>query len=127
VSTINKTHSKLGIAACLLAFAVWVYFAVAIYLFFYVDGFTDKVTEFFVPPSNRIADFRGFGVAIVILAVVFLIVPAAVHLLGIVLSLIGIIRKSKKNLFPTLGLILNLLPLGILLVLYIIGGLLPSK
>jgi len=100
---------------------------VAIYLFFYVDGFTDKVTEFFVPPSNRIADFRGFGVAIVILAVVFLIVPAAVHLLGIVLSLIGIIRKSKKNLFPTLGLILNLLPLGILLVLYIIGGVLPSK
>lgn len=127
MSTASQTHSKLGIAACLLAFAVWVYFAIAVYLFFYVDGFTDKVTELFVSPSNRIADMRGFGVAVVILGVVFLIVPAAGHLLGIIISLIGIFRKSKKKLFPTLGLILNLLPLVILIVLYVLGSIMPSK
>lgn len=70
---------------------------------------------------------RGFGAAVVILAVVFLIVPAAGHLFGIIISLIGIFRKGKKKLFPTLGLILNLLPLVILIVLYVLGSIMPSK
>ena len=127
MSTSTKIHSKLGIAACLLAFAVWIYVAIAVYLFFYVDGFTDKVTELFVSPSNRIADLRGFGVAVVILAVVFLLIPAVGHLFGIIISLVGIFRNNKKKLFPTLGLILNLLPLGILIVLYVLGSILPAK
>jgi hypothetical protein len=127
VSNVDKTHSKLGITACLLAFAVWIYFTIAVYLFFFVDGFTQKVTDLLVPPSNRIADLRGLGVAIVVFTVVFLAVPAAGHLIGLVISFIGLVRAKNKKLFPILGLILNALPMAVLLVLYIIETLTPTN
>ncbi|MFT3743701.1 MAG: hypothetical protein QM785_05330 [Pyrinomonadaceae bacterium] len=125
MTRMTKTHSKLGIAACFVAFAVWFYFAIMVYLFFFIDGFTQKVTDILVPPSNGIADLRGLGVAIMVFAVVFLAVPAAGHFFGVVLSFCGLISRKTKNLFPILGLFLNLLPMAILLLLYVIGSFTP--
>lgn len=127
MSTANKTHSKLGIAACLTALAVWVYFAAAVYLIFYTEGFTNKLTDLLIPESQSVTDLRRMGSAVVLMVVIFFIIPAGGHLIGILMSAIGLFRPSKKRLFSILGLFLNVLPMAVLLILFLIGNFMEPK
>ena len=123
----QKRHSKLGIASCLTAFGVWIYFAVMLYLVFYVDGFTKILSDIFIPESRGISDFRGMGTAVVVFAVIFFVIPVIGHLLGLVTGAIGIVLPKNKRLFPAAGIILNLLPVAILSIFYLIGSLAPQQ
>ena len=122
----QKRHSKLGIASCLMAFGVWVYFAVMLFLVFYVDGFTKLLSDLFVPDSRGISDFRGMGTAVVVFAVIFFLIPVAGHIFGLLMGAIGIVLPGRKRFFPAAGIILNLLPVVILSAFYLIGTLSPS-
>lgn len=123
----KKPHSKLGMLACLTAIGVWVYFVAAFYLIFYVDGFTKTLSDLFIPESHGMTDLGGMGAAVVLFAVIFFVIPAGGHLFGLLISVIGLFRSSRKRLFSALGLFLNLLPMLILLVLFVIGSLIPAK
>jgi len=123
----QKRHSKLGIASCLIAFGVWLYFAVMLYLVFFVEGFTKVVSDLFIPDSRGISDFRGMGTAIVVFAVVFFLIPVAGHILGLLMGAVGIVLPKNKRLFPAAGIILNLLPVAILSIFYLIGSLAPQQ
>lgn len=122
----QKRHSKLGIASCLMAFAVWIYFVVMLYLVFYVDGFTKVLNDLFVPESRGISDFRGMGTAVVVFAVIFFLIPVAGHIFGLLMGAIGMVLPGRKRFLPTAGIILNLLPVIILSAFYLIGTLSPS-
>lgn len=122
----QKRHSKLGIASCLMAFGIWVYFLVMLYLVFYVEGFTKVLNDLFVPESRGISDFRGMGTAVVVLAVIFFLIPVAGHIFGLLMGVISIILPKNKRLFPAAGIVLNLLPVVILSIFYLIGTLSPS-
>ncbi|HRI03877.1 MAG TPA: hypothetical protein PLL77_09055 [Pyrinomonadaceae bacterium] len=122
----QKQHSKLGIASCLMAFCVWLYFAVMLYLVFFADGFTKWLNDLFVPESRGISDFRGMGTAVVVFAVIFFLIPVAGHIFGLIMGAIGIILPKNKRLFPAAGIALNLLPVVILSIFYLIGTLSPS-
>lgn len=122
----QKRHSKLGIASCLMAFGVWAYFAVMLYLVFFTEGFTKWLNDLFVPPSRGISDFRGMGTAVIVFAVIFFVIPVIGHLLGFIMGMIGVIRPINKRLFPAAGIILNLLPVVILSIFYIVGTLSSS-
>ncbi|HMT08955.1 MAG TPA: hypothetical protein PKA82_13200 [Pyrinomonadaceae bacterium] len=123
---IERKHSKLGITSCIVAFAVWVYFAVAVYLVFYVEGVTKWLNDNFTPESRGISDFRGLGTAIVVFAVIFFIIPLAGHFLGLLFGVVGLISRKTKNLLPVAGIALNLLPGLILTILWVIGSLASS-
>ncbi len=125
-SVIQKRHSKLGIASCLTAFGVWVYFAVMLYLVFFTGGFTKWLNDLFVPQSRGISDFRGMGTAVVVFAVIFFLIPVAGHILGLLMGTIGIVLPKNKRLIPAAGIVLNLLPVVILSIFYLIGTLSPS-
>lgn len=122
----QKRHSKLGIASCLMAFAVWIYFVVMLYLVFFTEGFTKVLNDLFVPESRGISDFRGMGTAVVVFAVIFFLIPVAGHILGLLMGSIGMVLPGRKRFFPTTGIILNLLPVIILSAFYLIGTLSPS-
>jgi hypothetical protein len=119
----EKRHSKLGIMACFMAVGVWIYFVVTAYLFFNVDGFTRRLSDIFIPQSSGMTEMGGIGVAVLLMAVIFFVIPGVGHLVGVLLALIGILSPTRKRLFPVLGLFVNLLPILILLVLLVIGGL----
>lgn len=123
----QKRHSKLGIASCLMAFGVWVYFAVMLFLVFYVDGFTKILSDLFVPDSRGISDFRGMGTAVVVFAVIFFLIPVAGHIFGLLMGAIGMVLPGRKRFFPSAGIILNLLPVVILSIFYLIGTLAPQQ
>lgn len=122
----QKRHSKLGIASCLTAIGVWVYFWVMLYLVFFVDGFTKTLSDVFIPESNGISDFRGMGAAVVLLALIFFLIPVLGHIFGLLMGAISIFLPGRKRLFPAAGIILNILPVVILTVFYLIGTLSSS-
>ncbi|MEQ1923812.1 MAG: hypothetical protein ABL952_15005 [Pyrinomonadaceae bacterium] len=124
---VQKRHSKLGIASCLMAFAVWIYFVVMLYLVFFTEGFTKVLSDLFVPDSRGISDFRGMGTAVVVLAVIFFLIPVAGHILGLLMGAIGMVLPGRKRFFPAAGITLNLLPVVILSIFYLIGTLAPQQ
>lgn len=124
---VQKRHSKLGIASCLTAFGVWAYFAVMLYLVFFTEGFTKWLNDLFVPPSRGISDFRGMGTAVVVFAVIFFVIPVIGHLLGLIAGVIGVVLPKNKRIIPAAGIILNLLPVVILSIFYLIGTLSASQ
>lgn len=121
--TERKPHSKLGMLSCLIAIGVWVYFVAAFYLVFYVDGFTKYLSDLFIPESRGMTDLSGMGAAVVLFAAIFFVIPAGGHLFGSLIGAIGLFRSSRNRLFPALGLLLNVLPILILFILFVIGGL----
>lgn len=124
---LNKPHSKLGVGSCVIALLVWVYFVLAFYLIFYVDGFTQKLSDIFIPESRGVTDLSGMGIAVVLFSVIFFFIPAFGHFSGALIGLIGIFRSSTKRLFPIAGLTLNLLPIVVLVFFWVVGSLVPSK
>lgn len=124
---IPKPHSKIGIFSCITAVAVWIYLAAAFYLIFYVDGFTKILTDIFVPESRGVSDLRGMGIAVVLFAVIFFIIPAVGHIIGALAGTIGLFRSGTRRLFSIVGVILNVLPTAILFVFWMIGSFVPSN
>ncbi|MBK9214044.1 MAG: hypothetical protein IPM59_00350 [Chloracidobacterium sp.] len=118
-----KHHSLLGQASCLIALAIWVYFGAAFYLVFYLDGTNRVLADLFIAESRGMTDLSGMGMAIVIYTVIFFFIPVIGHLVGLILGVIGLLSRSRTNLFPGLGIALNLLPVFILSALYLIGSL----
>lgn len=114
-------HTKFGILSCLTAFCVWLYFAVMLVLVFYTDGFSKWLADAFVPESRGISDFRGMGTAVVLFALIFFFIPVAGHLFGLMLGIIGAFRTSRKRTFAFAGIFLNLLPVVVLAVFYLIS------
>lgn len=123
----EKRHSKLGIASCLVAFCVWIYFVTVFYLFFYVDGFSKYIGDAVTPESHGMTDLSGMGVAIVAMTLMFVGIPIFGHAIGLLIGTIGVFRSSKKRLFSAVGILLNLLPIFILLLLFAIGSLTSSS
>lgn len=123
----SKPHSKLGILSCIIAVSVWIYFVGAFYLIFYVDGVTQKLTDLFVPESRGMTDLSGMGIAVVLFAVIFFFIPAAGHLIGTLAATIGVFRSGTRRLFPILGVVLNVLPIAILFLFWLVGSLAPSN
>lgn len=117
-----KRHSISGIISCVTAIAVWVYFVVAFYLIFYVEGINEMLADLLIPESRGMTDFRGMGMAIVIYALIFFFIPVIGHLLGLILATIGLFSPSRKKIFPAFGIALNLLPVIVLTTLYVIGS-----
>jgi energy-converting hydrogenase Eha subunit G len=120
--SLRKKHSKIGIASCLIAVAVWIYFGVLLYLFFRVESFARLLGENFISESRGMNDFSGLGTAIVLLALLFFFVPAIGHLLGFFLGVTGFLRDDANRTFPVVGVILNILPFVLGLIFYIFGG-----
>lgn len=118
-----KRHSLLGQASCLIAIGIWIYFAAAFYLVFYVNGTNRVLTDLFIPESRGMTDLGGMGMAIVIYTVIFFFIPVIGHLFGLILGIVGLLSRSRKKLFPSLGATLNLLPVFILTAFYLIGSL----
>jgi hypothetical protein len=118
----RKKHSKAGIASCLIAVAVWIYFGAVLYLFFRVESFAELLGENVISESRGMNDFSGLGTAIVLLALLFFFVPAIGHLLGFFLGLTAFWRDDANRTFPVVGITLNVLPFVSGLIFYIIGG-----
>ena len=122
-----KPHSKLGIVSCIIAGAVWLYFALAFYLVFFVDGFTKRLSDIFIPESKGISDLSGMGVAVVLFAAIFFFIPAAGHSTGALFGLVGVFRSSTKRMFAVAGIVLNVLPIATLFLFWLIGSLSPAN
>ncbi len=118
-----KRHSLLGQASCLIAIGIWIYFAAAFYLVFYVDGTNRVLNDLFIPESRGMTDLSGLGMAVVIYTVIFFFIPVIGHLVGLILGVVGLFSRSRRKLFPSLGVALNLLPVFILTAFYLIGSL----
>ncbi|MBK7933445.1 MAG: hypothetical protein IPK01_08045 [Acidobacteria bacterium] len=123
----SKPHSKLGIFSCIIAFAVWFYFAAAFYLIFYVDGFTQKLTDTLIPESRGMTDLTGMGIAVVLFTFIFFFIPAGGHFIGALAGSIGIFRSGTRRLFPFAGIVLNVLPIAVLFFFWMIGSFAPSN
>lgn len=116
-----KKHSKLGIASTILAISIWIYFGLLLYLFLYTDVISKNLNNI-LPESNGIADFKGFGVAILLLGIIFLVIPIFGHFIGFILGISGCLIKNKKKLFAVIGLSLNILPFALGIIFYVIGS-----
>ena len=92
------------------------YFALAFYLVFFVDGFTKELSNIFIPESTGMSDLSGMGIAVVLFAAIFFFLPVAGHLTGALVGLIGVFRANTKRIFPVAGVVLNVLPIAILFI-----------
>lgn len=119
--TIDKKHSKLGIASCVIAVLTWIYLAVLIYLVYYNEGFMRYIDRNVLPSNSGMADFSGLGTALVLLLIFFVVIPIAGHLTGLVFGFIGAVQGTKKKTFAVAGLIMNLLIFFSGTFLYIVG------
>lgn len=118
----EKTHSKLGIASIFLAIGNWIYLTI-IAFFLNSDSFSKIFDRFFSSnQSGMVKGFEDFSTAIIIGVFLLLIIPSFVHLVGFIFGIIGSFSKTKKRLFGNIGVILNVLPFVLSIVLYILGG-----
>ena len=116
-------HSKLGIASTLIAIGIWIYFALAVVLFLNTDFFAKIFdTIFSSKQGGMVKGFGDSGVAILLLIVLFIGIPVLGHLLEMIFGLFGIFSKTKNKIFSVIGLILNILPFILGLILFLIGS-----
>lgn len=107
-------HSKTAIASTILPIAVWSYL-----------GLSGLILSW--RPSLRLVDrifgdsIGALGVAVILAVFLFGLIPIAGHLAGAICGIIGLFSKDKKRIFAVIGLVLNILPFGIGLILYISG------
>lgn len=119
--TINKKHSKLGIASCLIALITWIYLTILIYLVYFHEGFTQYISDHYLPRNSGMADFSGLGTALLLMVIFFFIIPIAGHLTGLIFGLIGVFQKTKKKTFAVVGLGMNILIFFTGMFFYVIG------
>jgi hypothetical protein len=89
-STLEKHHSRLGIASLMIGISV----PVLLILFY-------SIAMLLGTKEGSIGGYILFGTFI------FAIAAPALHLLGVIFGIIGWISKKTKNLFPVIGTILN--------------------
>ena len=105
------THSKAAIASTILPIAIWIYLGLLGLL---------VIWKPFLKFLNRIFgdSFGALGAAFILAIFLFGIIPFAGHQAGAICSIIGLFSKDKKRIFAVIGLVLNILPFGIGLILY---------
>lgn len=106
-----KRHSKLAIASTILPLAIWLYLGL-LGLIIIWRPFWRFVDWLF---GNSVG---ALGVIFILAAVLFAIIPAAGHLAGMICGFIGLFSKNKKRIFAVIGLILNILPIAVGLIIY---------
>jgi hypothetical protein len=99
-------HSKLGIASCLIAVFVYIYFFVMGWLLIY--GLGD------IFPKDANADVAILGAVVGFF--IHLAVCSVGFIVGLVFSGVSLVQKDRKRIFAVLGLILNILPLVVALI-----------
>lgn len=120
----NHEHSKSGIFSTVIAFIVWMYFGILTLVFLKTDYFPKFFEKYFSSHEGGMVKGMGdLGVALALLFFLFIILPIAGHLLGLILGIISCFSKNKKRLFGIAGLCLNLFPLFVFLILFLIGTL----
>ena len=97
VTQAAPTHSKVGIASCVLGVGMFLAFLVGI-LYFNISFDSDARERWFSSDGMF---------ALQLFVVVFLPIP--VHVVGFVLGSVSLFFPTRKKLFPLLGMILNLL------------------
>lgn len=118
----RASHSKLGIVSTFVAVGIWIYLVVLFWIIFKTNYFSEIFEKYFSTKKGGMVDgFADFGIALSLLALLFLVIPTFGHLTGLFLGIFTIFSKTKKRLFGVIGLILNLLPFVLSLALYLIG------
>ena len=114
------THSRPAVASTILPLAIWVYLGLLTLL---------VISKPFVQFVNWIFDdsLGALGVVFILAIFLFGVIPIAGHLAGIVCGIIGLFSKNKKRIFAVIGLILNIAPFVIGLILYKSGYSFGSK
>lgn len=102
---LKKGHSRLGIASVIMSVAIPVILILFLIVSLALGTRRDSVGNYFAMA------FAGFG-----------LVAPVLHLVGMVLGLSGLISKRTKNLFPVIGIILNIFlgVLGVVIIFLII-------
>lgn len=116
----SRTHSKLGIASCLIAVGVWIYFGILFLMFIYTTKISKFLEDTFVRNADGSSSFGAAGVFLIFFAVIFVVVPIIGHLIGFIFGTIGTIQGNKKRLFGAVGVFLNILPLAVGLFFYLV-------
>lgn len=117
----KRVHSKLGIFSTVLPFIIWVYLGILTLVFLKTDLFSKFFEKYVSSQEGGMVKGMGdFGVALALLFFLFIILPIAGHLLGLILGIIACFSKNKKRLFGIVGLCLNLIPFFVLLILFLI-------
>jgi predicted cobalt transporter CbtA len=116
-----EKHSKFAVAATILPLAVWVYLGLLTLLVI------SKPFVRFVNWIFRDDGLGALGVSLILAIFLFGVIPIAGHLAGIVCGIIGLFSKNKMRIFAVIGLILNITPFAIGLILYKSGYSFGSK
>lgn len=101
----DDKHSKLGIASFLLAIATSLYLFLLIWSFFYTKIVPKVLNDIF--PNE-------FGATLfVLLFYIFLFIglPLAGYLTGLIFGISGTVQKKKKRSFALIGIVLSVLPI----------------
>lgn len=93
MSQITKTHSKIGIASCVIGIAMFPLFLIATIAYYF---------QFKQGTGASSADMQ------LIQLLTEMVLPIPVHIFGFILGAISIFFPNRKKLFPGLGMILNL-------------------
>ena len=91
-------HSKLGIASCIIAIAMFLIMGMLIGASYFVSSVTE--------------DHQQIGAVWVITDVSALFLPIPVHFIGLILGVVGLFLPNRRRVFPIIGTLLNLV-LGI--------------
>lgn len=118
----SESHSKLGIVSTFLAVGIWIYLAILFWIIFKTNYFSEIIEKYVSTKKGGMVDgFADFGIALSLLALLFLGIPIFGHITGIMFGIFNLFSKTKKRLFGVIGLILNLLPFVLSIALYLIG------
>jgi hypothetical protein len=91
---INKPHSKLGIASCVIGIAMFLLFLMTTLLYYL------QMKVGFNADSNSIAVFQMF---------IEIRLPMSGHIIGLILGVVSLFLPNRKKLFPILGVAANLI------------------
>ncbi|MEP6849756.1 MAG: hypothetical protein ABI999_12945 [Acidobacteriota bacterium] len=91
-------HSKLGIASCIIAIAMFVLMSLLVGASYFVSSVTN--------------DNQQIGAVWIIADTSALLLPIPVHIIGLTVGVTGVFMPNRKKLFPIIGTLLNLV-LGI--------------
>jgi hypothetical protein len=118
----NQKQSKLGVASCLIALAIWLYLGIIFFFLTYVPGFTRYLDNHLFRNSDGSSAFGTMFLAMILFFGFFILIPFGGHLVGLILGIAGAVQKSKKRLFGVIGIVLNVLPFIVVLIWNLLPG-----
>ena len=114
--------SKFGIISCLIAVLIWAYLVV-LTIVLTQTALPEKVQPLISSGQSGLsAGMADLGTAILILFTLYILIPAVGHLIGFLSGAVGLFRRSTRRWPAIVGVVLNLLPFIVGLVLFLIGG-----